>query len=125
MVIAQTLARSMRMIQDEAGGVLEAFNKLVLTSDKLVPLIESIEKTGRGLGLDTSILSVAKTENTGSGEPDVARIVIETQGPWAGVLSFLRTVENLPHRVMIEESSFSRAEVGWRSRIVLALYLFD
>lgn len=119
------LAQSIRMVQNDAEQDLEAFDDLVLSGDKLVSLIESIEGAGRALGLDTNILSVGKIEDKKSVEPDVVRIVMETQGPWASTLSFLRAIESLPHRVMIEESSLSKEEVGWRSRIVLSLYSFD
>ena len=122
---ASTLARSIRMMQDSAAEDLAAFDNLTLSDDKLVPLIEGIERMGRALGLDASIISVGKIEDKKSVEPDVIRIVMETQGSWTPTLSFLRAIESLPHRVTIEESSLSKAEVNWRSKIVLSLYLFD
>ena len=121
----EILAQSIRTVQDDLAEDITAFDNLVLSSDKLVPLIEEIEKAGRTLSLETNILSVEKIEDKKSIEPDMIRIVMETQGPWALTLSFLRAIESLPHRVMIEESSLSREEVGWHSRIVLLLYSFD
>lgn len=119
------IIQSIRAAQNDAGPDLEAFDNMVLTSDKLVPLIESIEGAGQALGLETSILSVAKIEDKKSAEPPLVRIVMETTGPWAQTLSFLRAIESLPHRVLLDESNLSREEVGWRSRIILSLYSFD
>ena len=119
------LAQSIKTTQTNAGGDLDAFDKLVLTSGKLVPLIESIETAGRGLGLETKIVSVGKIEDKKQGEPSLIRLVLETQGAWAQTLAFLRAIENLPYRVMIDESSLLEVDVNWRLRITLALHSFD
>ena len=119
------LVQSVRMIQNDAREDIKAFDNFVFSDDKLVLLIESIEGAGQALGLDTNIVSVGKIEDEKSVTPDIVRIVTETQGPWAPTLSFLRAIESLPHRILIEESSLSRVEVGWRSRIILSLYSFD
>ena len=121
----ENLAQSIRVMQASAAEDITAFDNLVLVGDKLVPLIESIEEVGRELGLDTNIVSVAKIEDKKSVEPDIIRIVVETQGSWAPTLSFLRAIESLPHRVMIDESSLSKVEIGWRMRITLSLHSFD
>jgi len=121
----ENLAQSIRVMQASAAEDITAFDNLVLVGDKLVPLIESIEEVGRELGLDTNIVSVAKIEDKKSVEPDIIRIVMETQGSWAPTLSFLRAIESLPHRVMIDESSLSKVEIGWRMRITLSLHSFD
>lgn len=119
------LVQSIRAVQKSAGEDIQALEGFVLTESKLVPFIESIEKTGQVLGLDTNILSVEETVSKKLGEPKIVRIVIEAKGSWSGTLSFLRAIESLPHKVMIEESSFSKEETGWRLRIVLSLYSFD
>lgn len=122
---ARILAQSIRMMQNRAAEDIAAFDSVILSNDKLVPLIESIEGAGRTLGLDISIVSVGKIVDKKFVEPDIIRIVMETQGPWSKTFSFLRVIESLPHRVMIEESSLSKVEVGWYSRIVLSLYSFN
>jgi len=122
---ARSLVQSIKVAQKSAATELEDFNNLVLSRDKLVFLIEDIEKMGRALGLDTNIVSVGKLEDTKSKKSDVIRIVIETQGSWAPTLSFLRAIESLPHRVMIEETSLSKVETNWNLKITLTLYLFD
>ena len=126
------LSQSVRMIQKNATEDIAAFDSLTLSGDNLVPLIEDIEGAGQTLGLDTKIVSVGKIEDKKSVEPDIIRIVMETQGSWAPTLSFLRAIESLPHRVMIDESILSRDEIGpagngasWRLKIVLSLYSFD
>ena len=121
---ARTLAQSIRMAQNNAAEDLAAFDGLTLSDDKLVSLIEDIEEMGRALGLDASIVSVGKIEDKKSVEPDIIRIVMETQGSWAQTLSFLRAIESLPHRVMIDESSLSKVEAGWHLKIILSLYSF-
>lgn len=125
--VAETrvLAQSIRIMQNNAGQDLAAFDNLILSGDKLVPLIEGIEGVGRTLGLDINIVSVGKIEDKKSVEPDIIRIVMETQGSWAQTFSFLRAIENLPHRVMIEESSLLKGEIGWRLKIILSLYSFN
>jgi len=90
------LSQSVRMIQKNAAEDIAAFDSLTLSGDNLVPLIEDIEGAGQTLGLDTKIVSVGKIEDKKSVEPDIIRIVMETQGSWAPTLSFLRAIESLP-----------------------------
>ena len=119
------LAQSIRMIQNNATEDTKAFDDMTLSNDNLVFLIESIEGIGQTLSLDTNILSVGKIEDKKSIEPDIVRIAMETQGAWSPTLSFLRAIESLPHRVMIDESSLSKNETGWRLKIILSLYSFN
>lgn len=121
----RTLVQSTRLLQSNAAEDLATFDRMTLSGDKLVPLIESIEGAGRALGLKVNIVSVGSMENVKSEGLNTIRIVLNVQGSWASTLSFLRAIESLPHRVMIEESSFSKEDIGWRSRIILALYSFD
>lgn len=118
------LAQSIKMMQMNAEEDLSAFEELVLTSDKLVPLIEELESTGRGFGLDTKIISVGKVEDKKALEPSMIHIILEAQGPWAETLAFLRAIESLPHRVIIDEASLSEVDVNWRLRITLVLPSF-
>jgi hypothetical protein len=122
---AGILSESIRSAQGQAGEDIRALDDLVLSDDKLVAMIESIEATGRALGLEPSILSVGKNEDKKGLEPDIVRIEMETDGPWAETLSFLQAIESLPQRVMIEESSFTREVDLWHLKIILLLYSFD
>ena len=122
---AGVLVQSIRILQNDAREDLESFDKLILSNDKLVPLIEDIEKTGRGFDLETNILSVGEVGKSGSVEPQTLRIALEAQGSWSGELSFLKAIESLPYRVMIEETDFQKKETGWHLKVVLALHLFN
>ncbi|MFZ2763797.1 MAG: hypothetical protein WAX80_02045 [Minisyncoccia bacterium] len=121
----EILVQSIRAIQSEAGKDLATFDSLVLSESKLVPLIESIEGVGRAVGLDVEIVSVGENEDPGASFAQIVRIVVETRGSWASSLSFLRAVESLPNRVIVDETTLSKQEDGWNSRIVLSLYSFD
>ena len=130
----EVLVQSIRLVQNSAAEDIQAFNDMVLSSDKLVVLIENIEGAGRALNLDINISSVGNVEEkkpvaeTGSKnatQPHMISISIETQGSWASTLSFLRAIESLPHRVMIDGVTLSKGETRWQSRINLSLYLFD
>jgi len=122
---AKDITKTIKVIQNSAVEDIKAFNDLVLTSDKLVPLIESIESKGRELGLVTKIVSVEKNEDRESSELNTISLVIESRGSWTGTFAFLGAIESLPHKVMIEESSLSQAEEEWRLRIVLLLNSFN
>ena len=122
---ARNLSHSIRLVQNSAAEDLADFNNFLLSNDKLVFLIEDIEKTGRTLGLETSIVSVGKTEGNGSIQSGMINIAIETQGSWTPTLSFLRAIEFLPYRVMISESNLSKVGDSWHLRIVLSLYLLN
>ena len=119
------LAQSIRIAKNNAVDDLEVFDRITLSNDTLVPLIEKIEETGQTLGLETKIISVSKIEDKKSIEPDIVRIVIEAQGAWGGAFTFLHAIESLPNRVMIDESILSKVGDGWRLRITLVLYSFD
>ena len=107
------------------------FEKITLTSDKTLSLIENIEAVGRSLRLDTEIVSVDKVEGEQASDPAVIRIVIETEGSWAPTLSFIHAIESLPYRVLIDEYTVTllindvTSDKKWKSRVTLALHTFD
>ncbi|MBI2086748.1 MAG: hypothetical protein HYT69_01075 [Candidatus Zambryskibacteria bacterium] len=121
------LTQSIRMTKNTAATELEQLDNLVISDSKLASLIEKIEQAGSSFGLNISILSVGKVEDKKAKpvEPHLVRIVMETAGPWAPTLAFLRAIETLPYRVMIEESSIYREEIFWRSKIILSLNSFN
>ena len=121
----ETLTQSIRMIQNSSAEDITALDGFVLSSEKLVSLIEEIEGVGRAVGVDVDILSVEKVENKKTNEQSTIRLSMETHDTWASTLAFIRAMESLPHRVMVEGSTLSREETDWRSRLVLSLYLFD
>ncbi len=120
----EAVVQSVKSVRQRAGAEVEAFENLTLTNDTLVPTIELIEKGGRSLGLSVEIASVEKAEGTTS-EPSKVSIVIETKGSWAGTLSFLKAIESLPHRVIVDNTYFSKEGGLWRSSISVSLYSFN
>ncbi len=123
--LARQISRSIRLAQNNSSQDLADFDKLLLTSGKLVSLIDNIEKSGRALGLETNIVSVGKAEEKDSGQSNIVSIAIETKGAWAPTLSFLRAIESLPYRVMISRSDLSKVDNEWHLKIALSLHLFD
>lgn len=129
---ARSNAREVEQILKSATTSIREFEGLILTSDKLVNLIEKIEKTGRDLGLETAIVSVGGADEGGSKKTEKIRIVLETKGSWTANFTFLSAIESLPYRVIINESSFLKEEGSqsgdipkWRQKIILELYSFE
>ena len=119
------LDQSIERYKNNAMEDINAFENSTLSSNRLVPLIESVEKMGQVLDLETHIVSVDKIKDTKSNEPDKIRIVMETQGSWTPTFNFLHAIESLPNRVMIDEASLSKEEDSWRMKIILSLYSFN
>ena len=121
----EILAQSIRMMQNTALEDIKAFNNIILSDDKLVPLFEDIENSARNLGFDIEISSVEKVKSADSIGLDTIRMVIEARGSWASNLSFLNVIENLPNRVLIDESNLSKQADSWYLRVVLSLYSYN
>lgn len=102
---------------------IEEFESLVLTDEKLVGAIESIENAGRRLGLSTDTVSV-QNEVEDSSTHNKVNLMVETEGDWEPTMQFLKAVESQPYRVMIDEVHFQKEEGVWLSRIGLSLYIF-
>lgn len=125
------LSQSIRMTQNAAAKDLDNFEKITLSSDKTVSLIENIEAAGRNLGLETEIASVDKVEGKQASDPAMIRIIIKTEGSWNPTLSFLRAMESLPYRVLIDEYTITAlvantiSDKRWKSQVTLALHIFD
>lgn len=122
---ATILAQSVETIRAQAGADLDALDRLALSSDKLIFLIESVEEAGRDLGLNINISSVERVEDKKSTEPPVFRMMLDTRGSWLSTFVFLKALESLPYRVMMDEINLSRAEIGWQSKIILSIHTFD
>lgn len=122
---SQDLSRAIHLTQKSASEDLADFQNLLLSSDKLVSLIEEIEKTGRALGLETEIVSVGQADGGKDAQSGTVTIAVETQGSWAPTLAFVRALESLPYRIMINESNLSKTNDSWHLRITLSLYLFN
>lgn len=119
------LARSIRMVQGDSQSGVVTFENLVLSEEKVVSLIESIEDAGRVLGLETNIVSVEKREGEKASDPDIINITIESRGSWSKVHALLRAIENLPNRVGVDELNIRKTEDGWQSRMAISLFSFN
>lgn len=120
----ESVARVVRELQKNASADIAAFEALTLSSETLVPTIESIESAGRALGLSTEITSL-KREGEESAAARVVKMVVESSGSWSGNFSFLKALENLPQRVKIEGVYLSKSDSVWRSSIELTLSSLD
>lgn len=122
----EELVQSIKEIQTAAAEDLETFESLVFTDGDLVPFIENIEEVGEKLSLETKIVSVNEIASKKPDEPNLIRLTIETvEGSWPATLSFLRAIESLPYRVMIDESTLSKDTNGWRLRMTISVHAFN
>ncbi len=119
----ETEERMIRNIRSEAAAEIRAFEAFTLDNEKLVSLIESVEETGRALKLDLKIDSVEKKESEGAA-PQVIRIAVSAQGSWASAYMFLRAVEALPYRVMIERVNLTKDNAAWSETVVFSVHSF-
>jgi Tfp pilus assembly protein PilO len=119
---SEVFAQSVRIIRKNNEVALSALDDLTLSSSKLVFLIEGIESTGRGLGLVTSISSVDEVKE---GDANRIKIRVESLGSWASVFTFLRAIESLPHRVIIDDVSLTKESEAWRLSVLFSLYTFE
>ncbi len=122
----EKIIESIKTLRENNTADLLAFEAIVFTNDQLVPLIESIEGVGRALGLVTKIVSVSELDDKKTSEPKLIKISIETtKGSWSSTLAFLKAMENLPHRVLIDETALSKEGTDWRLRMTVSLHAFN
>lgn len=121
----EALIQSIRLIQENNKDDLAAFQNFILTDDRLVPLIESIERSGRSLGLKVQIASVDKLPGKSAGDPQKVSLVVESDGSWQGSYAFLKALESLPNRVMIDQVNLSKDSGAWHLKASISLYSFN
>ncbi len=117
-------AQAIRSSRNKASEEIERFESIALTEDKLVSTLESIESIGKALSLTTDIVSVEKEEVT-SGNHYKVSLLVETEGEWSSSLQFLKALESIPNRVLVDEVHFEKEEDVWTSRIGISLYIFN
>ena len=104
------VAGSIKSIKNSYAPSINKIESLVVTSDGLVPFIESIEKLGKDMGLTIKTTSVSLDKADPTKEikyPSRVHISIETDGPWGGSLSFLAALESLPTKVFIDSTNLT------------------
>jgi hypothetical protein len=139
---ADVFAQSTHALRNNYKDDLEFLDHLALDDDSLVSFIELIEKSGKEMGVNASIVSVAvdKEKTTASSTqklPSRVRITIKSDGEWASSVEFLHALENLPTQVSVESSSLmttlpagdvslekKAVKEPWRLNVVLSIYSF-
>lgn len=119
----EILNEQIKALREKSSAEIAAFETLGLSTETLVPTIESIEAAGRALGLETEITSVERAGPEGA--PAQVKISVESRGSWRGSFSLLKALESLPQKVVIERALLSKTAAGWRSQIDLSLQSFD
>ncbi len=104
-----TLAGSVRSIKNIYQKQIDKILVLLVHSDDLVPLIDSVERLGKDMGLDTKTVSVVqdKISTKGIKYPLIVHINTETEGSWGNSMRYLQALENLPTNITIENASLS------------------
>jgi len=125
-----TLAGSIRSIKNDYQKQIKEITALLVHSDDIVPLIDSVEKLGKDMGLNTKTSSVVQ-DKTNAKEikyPLIVHINIETEGSWAGSMRYLYALENLPANISIDSVDLtlndSIKNKVWRSNIAFSIYTF-
>jgi Tfp pilus assembly protein PilO len=118
-------AKNIALLQESARAEVKMIEEVLLTRSDLVSLVEKLEKTGRDLGLNVSISSITNDSKTSSSvNPETVRISIEARGSWAPSLSYVRLIENLPHKFSVEKVDIGTDGEGWRTLISLKLITY-
>ncbi len=114
------VAQSVRFIKNSSGRDLSSLDGLIISQKKVVSFIEMIERLGGNMGLETHTLSVNTDEAT-------VRIALETDGSWARSMDFIRALENLPYKVVLDETTTASnfESEGWHTNITMILPIFD
>ena len=122
---AKIRAQATRLLRRDAVEDLEAFEKLILSEDGIVSLIEMIEEAGQVLNLDMEVVSVNKVDKEDADNPKLVEVVVEGRGSWAETYTFLAAIESLPQRVNFEESNLSKVGGAWNLRVILSINYFN
>ncbi len=118
-------AKNIALLQESSKEELALIEEIILTRADLVALLEKLENTGRDLGLNVSISSITNDSKTSSSaNPETVRISIESRGAWGPSLSYIKLVENLPHKFSIDRVDLGTDGEGWRTIISLKVVTY-
>lgn len=115
--------REVGRIQDELQGDLATLDEAAITQPELISLIESLEKTGREMGLKVLFSSLV-SEGVSSTTPQTVKMVVDTEGSWSASLAFVNLLEHLPVKSSIENSTLNLSGTAWRSGTTLRVTVF-
>jgi hypothetical protein len=92
----------------------------------VINLIETIESTGRALGITVSIKSVSVDADRAHPElPKTAKLSIAASGQWTGVSKLLESLESLPYPIMIDKTSLVKGEGIWNFSADISTFAFN
>ncbi|MDQ3089823.1 MAG: hypothetical protein M3Q24_01560 [bacterium] len=129
------LIQSLRLAEMDPQSDLALLEQIALNRSDLISFIETLEETGRQIGINVKIASVSVEENVSSGL-DKINFKIETSGNWKGTMMFNKTLENLPNKTIIDSSTLSAGEIlservsatstssqtVWKSKVNFSVY---
>ncbi len=117
--------KSILALQENYKDDLAVINNTVLNKTELVSVLEELEKTGRNLGLKTSISSITdEATKTASSTAQTVRIAVSAEGVWSSNLAFIRLIENLPHKISIERVDLTKSEEIWRTNATIKVTIY-
>jgi hypothetical protein len=116
--------REVRMIQNELQSDLAALDEAAITQPELISLIESLEKTGREMGLKVLFSSITAEGEQSSTTPQTVKMTVDTEGSWSASLAFVNLLEHLPVKSSIENSNLNVFGKAWRSGTTLRVTVF-
>jgi hypothetical protein len=119
------LVSSVKKLKMGAAEEIEAFEKLVFTSDKIIEAIEELEFLGRSLNVKVEVTHVEEVEKIPETEGKGLRVALNADGSWSGLFTWLKALESLPYRVMFDQVNFTKTELGWRVTVVMFIPTFD
>lgn len=117
--------KSVLTFQEMERENLEILDRVSLTKEEIVSLIENLEDVGELLGLSINVSSV--TDDTNKNKEGIAEIVsitIDSRGSWSRSLQFMQLLENLPHKVVVEKVDLAFDQGQWRNNTVLKVSTF-
>ncbi len=129
------LIQSLKLAETDSKSDLALLEQIALNRNDLISFIETLEETGRQMGISVKITSVSVEENIALGL-DKINFKIETSGNWKGTMMFNKTLENLPNKTIIDSSALSAAEIlseiasatstgpqtVWKSKVNFSIY---
>jgi hypothetical protein len=143
---ANAIALATKKDKSDAATNLALLDQIELGQSEFVPFLETIESTGRTLGVKVKISAVnadpapkvtATSKTLTYIPPQAVHLSISGSGSWAATLGFVHALENLPHKISLDavtltyspgdvtQGGKSAASSGnWQSSITLTTAIY-
>jgi hypothetical protein len=107
-VLDAQVAEFSKYSNDDLRKLATSIMAKIISRDGIVPFIENIERTARGLGMEINIRSVNVVPRADDpADPIVfVRLELETRGSWKNSMRFVSFLEYLPYKVELKKVSF-------------------